>query len=230
VFDSILMSLAVTMPDLTILYWICMIVGGSLLVLSMVGAAEGDADVDFDADVSLDADVDVEVDADVDADFDADVSADHVGAGHGGVGSLATWLSVRFLVYFVAVFGVLGVVFTYLTSTGRSATLGVAVLGGMVAGQGVHQLFRKLKQTSGNSTPTVSDYVNKIGRVSIPVTSEQKGEIALRVRRSDRYIPALAKHADATFKAGDEVAVVDYRGGVAEVISRQEFEFLTNKN
>lgn len=222
--DLILMSLAVTMPDLTILYWICMIVGGSLLVLSMVGAAEGDADVDFDADVSLDADVDM------DADIDADLSADDVGAGYGGVGSLATWLSVRFLVYFVAVFGVLGVVLTYLTSTGRSATLGVAALGGLVAGQGVHQLFRKLKQSSGNSTPTVEDYINKIGRVSIPVTGEQKGEISLRVRRSDRYIPALAKHADAMFKAGDEVAVVDYRGGVAEVISRQEYEFLTNKN
>lgn len=224
-FDLILMSLAITMPDLTILYWICMIVGGSLLVLSMVGAAEGDADVDFDADVSFDADVDVDVDADVDTDF----SADHVGAGPGGVGSLATWLSVRFLVYFVAVFGVLGVVFTYLTSTGRSGTLGISVLGGLIAGQGVHQLFRKLKQTSGDSTPTVEDYLNKIGRVSIPVTSAQKGEIALRVRRSDRYIPALAKHADATFKAGDEVAVVEYRGGVAEVISREEFEFLTKK-
>ena len=223
-FDLILMSLAVTIPDLTILYWICMIVGGSLLVLSILGAAEGDADVDFDADLSLDADVDVDVDV------DTDLSADDVGVGHGGVGSLATWLSVRFLVYFVAVFGVLGVVFTYLTSTGRPATLGVAALGGLVAGQGVHQLFRKLKQSSGNSTTTVEDYINKIGRVSISVTSEQKGEIALRVRRSDRYIPALAKHADATFKTGDEVAVVEYCGGVAEVVSREEFEFLTKKD
>ena len=226
--EPILMSLAITMPNLTILYWICMIVGGSLLVLSMVGAVEGGAHADFDADVSLDADV--HIDADVHADVDTDVSADHADAGHGGVGSLAAWLSVRFVVYFVAVFGVLGVVFTYLTGVGRSATLGVAVVGGLVAGQGVHQLFRKLRASSSDSAPTVEDYVNKIGRVSIPVSSDKKGEIALRVRYSDRYIPALARHADAKFKAGDEVAVVDYRGGVAEVVSREEYEFLTKKD
>lgn len=231
-FDLISMSLAVTMPDLTILYWICMIVGGSLLVFSMLGAAHGHTDADFHADVSADADIDIHTDVDVHADVDADtadVGHGDADAEHGDAASLATWLSVRFLVYFVAVFGVLGVVFTYLTDVSGAGTLGVAVLGGLVAGQGVHQLFRKLRRSSSDSATTVKDYLNQIGRVSIAITHPRKGEIAIQVRSYERYIPATAKHPDTTFKVGEEVAVVGYHAGVAEVISREEFEFLTNK-
>ena len=224
------LALAVAFPDLTVLYWICMIVGGSLLAFSMLGAFGGHADTDFDADFDVDAAGGLDVEADIEVDVDAAGAGDAlVGAGYADAASLAAWLSIRFVVYFTAVFGVLGVVLTYLSDNSPTTTAGVAVLGGLVVGQGVHQLFRKLKQSSSNSATTNADYVDKIGRVSATITHPRKGEIAISVRRRQRFVPAVAKHPDTTFGVGDEVGVVAYRGGVAEVVSRKEFEFLSHK-
>ncbi|MCH8148178.1 MAG: hypothetical protein IH987_09345 [Planctomycetes bacterium] len=229
------LTLAVAFPDLTVLYWICMIVGGSLLAFSMLGAFGGHADADFDVDAAggLDVEADVEVDVDVDAgEIDVDVAAGadaHFDSGYTDAASLTAWLSIRFVVYFTAVFGVLGVVLTYLSDNSPTTTAGVAALGGLLVGQGVHQLFRKLKRSSSNSATTDADYTDKIGRVSATITHPRKGEIAISVRSRERFVPAVAKHPDTTFSVGDEVGVVAYRGGVAEVVSRKEFEFLTHK-
>ena len=225
-FECVLMSLAVAVPDLTILYWVCAIVGGSLLAMSMLGAADGHADVEFDADVSFDADADLAVDGSVEA---GDVGDGDTLSEVEGASLLATWLSIRFLVYFVAVFGLVGLVFTYLSDLGRAVTFGAAAGGGLVIGQAVHQLFRKLKQASGNSATTVADYVDKAGRVSVAIVHPNKGEVSIRIRSGTRYIPAVAKNPDTNFPIGAEVVVVGYLGGVAEVVSREEFEFINDK-
>ncbi|MBU0618085.1 MAG: hypothetical protein KKI02_10240, partial [Planctomycetes bacterium] len=66
-----------TIAVLTTVYWACLIVGGGLMLLSMLGG-------DSDADVSVDTDVDVGFDADVDLDADGafDVDADGVDLSH----------------------------------------------------------------------------------------------------------------------------------------------------
>ena len=166
-------------------------------------------------------------DVDADGDFDASEALAHA---HAGALSLATWLSFRFLVYFTFVFGVFGLLLTHFSGLGRSATLLIALVGGLIAGQGVHQLFRQIKRTSGNSAADVEDYFNKIGRVTVAIEYPQKGEVAVHVRSRERYLPALAKHEGTTLKKGEEVVVVNYQGGVAEVVSREEHEFLTNKD
>jgi len=253
--ESIIAQLAVTFPDLTTLYVVCAIVGGSLLLISTMSFFGGDADADVDADTDfdvdgnvdldgigaeVDVDADADIDADVDMDADADVDADvhvetadaadaHAGAGHVGAMGLASWLSVRFLVYFCAVFGILGIVLTYMTDYAPGMTFGVSLAGGIVVGQGVHQLFRKLKKSSSNSATTEADYVNQVGRVSVTITYPQKGEVAIPVRSNERFVPAVAKHPDTNFKVGEEIGVIAYRGGVAEVVSREEFDFLTHK-
>lgn len=227
-FETTLTLLAVSLPELAGVYWVCLIVGGGLVAISTIAGSHADADVGLDADVDLGMDVDVDVDADVDV--GADVSADaDVDAGHVHVGSLATWFSIRFIVFFMAMFGAVGVTFTYLTDRTSGAVLAYAMVGGLLVGQGVHQLIRKLRRTSGDSTPKPADYVNKLARVTITVTRESKGEVALRVGRADRYIPALARHAHDTFSPDQQVGVVAYQDGVAEVVSRKEYEFLTDK-
>jgi hypothetical protein len=202
-----------------------------------------DADIGVDADVSVDADVGVDADVSVDADVgaDVDVSPGHVGGDvhadhvhvehtHPGAASLANWFSIRFVIFFMAVFGLIGVVLTHLTDTSSGLAAGWAVLGGLVVGQGVHQLIRKLQRTSGDSTPQARDYVNKLARVTIAITYPRKGEIALHVGRGERFVPAVSKREGSSFKTGEEVAVVGYSGGIAEVVSREEFEFLQNKS
>lgn len=101
-FDPLTLTLALNLTMLTAVYWVCLIVGGGLLVISTVSGADTNADVggDFEADF----------DAELDADMDLETEIDHVEALHGGAMTLSTWFSIRFLVFAMAVFGALGVV------------------------------------------------------------------------------------------------------------------------
>jgi membrane protein implicated in regulation of membrane protease activity len=197
---------------LTTAYWIALVVGAGLLVVSSVLGGDADAGVDLD------------VDADVDVDVDADTHA-----GHAHAGSLATWFSMQFLVFFLAMFGAVGVVLTYLSAQSSALTFGCAVLGGILVGQGAHQVLRALKRTSGDSTPKETDYINKLARVTVGITGSNKGEIALQVGSGDRFVAAVASRADDSFSPGDHVGVVAYRDGLAEVVSRQEYEFINQR-
>lgn len=198
------------------LYWICLIFGGGLIAVSSLSGGDADADVDVD--------VDADFDMDVDADLDAEV--DH-GGGFASAGALASWFSIRFVVYFMAMFGLVGVTLTWLTDHSAPVIGLASLVAGVLVGQAVHQVIRSIRRSSGDSTPQTRDYINKIARVTIAVSRTGKGEVAVRVGRCDRYIAALAKHADAKFERGEEVAVVAYHGGVADVVSKEEFEFLT---
>jgi len=222
--------LAAAWLALETLYWICLIFGGGLIAVSSIGGGDADADVDvdvdadFDADFDVDADIDVDADVDVDADLDAEVDP---GGGFALTGSLATWFSVRFVVYFLAMFGLVGVTLTKLTDHSAPIVALAALGAGVLVGQAVHQIVRSIRRSSGDSTPQTRDYIHKLARVTIALSRTDKGEVAVRVGRGERYIAALAKHADAKFERGEEVAVVGYHGGVADVVSKEEFEFLT---
>lgn len=225
-FDLGLLILADLVGVLTAAYWGGLIVGGGLLLVSMMGGADSDVDVDTDAgfDFDADADFDLDVDVDADADFDVDVDTDVAHAAHGGAAALVTWFSMRFVVFFVAVFGAVGVILTHLTTLGTTTTFVTALLAGLVVGQAVHQAFRAIRRTSGDSTPRPQDYVNKLARVTIAISHPNKGEVALQVRSARRFVPAVASGAVQSFSVGDEVVVVGYRAGVARVVSRAEFE------
>ncbi len=235
-----ILAAAFTTGGISMIYWACAVVGLGLLIVSTLGASDADVDVDvgLNADVDIDVSADVGVDADVDlapdlhtdaaGGADADVAHDHPAETGlaGDASSLATWFSIRFVVFFLAAFGALGVVLTYLTDIGPPTVFIVSLVVGAVAGQAVHHLFRKIQRTSGNTAPSAADYENKIARVTVAVGHSQKGEITLNVRGGQRYVPALARRPDATFKIGDCVAVVSYRGGAAQVVAREEFEFM----
>jgi membrane protein implicated in regulation of membrane protease activity len=220
-----LMDLAGVFSLVATAYWVSLILGGGLLLISCLSGGDADADVgaDFGGDISVDADVGTDIDVDTDMSTDLD-------GGHGGATSLANWFSMQFVVFFMAICGVIGVTLTHLTGVGPRPTLGIAAIGGLFAGQGAHQVIRKLRRSSGNSTPQLTDYINKLGRVTMDVAHKGKGEVAVRVGRAERFVPAVSKREDAKFQRGDEVAVVDYSGGIATVVSREEFEFLTSQD
>jgi hypothetical protein len=210
-FDATVTTIAVGLPVLTGVYWVCLILGGGLLIISAIGGGDSDGgvDVDVDADVSVDTDVDM---------------------GHAHATSLANWLSVHFAVFFMAMFGLVGVTLTHLTAQSTAVTLASALAGGIVVGQGAHQILRRLRRSSGDSTPKPEDYVNKLARVTIDVSGPKGGEVALRVGRAERFVRAVPRHSDQTFSSGALVGVVGYHDGVAEVVSREEYDFLKNKN
>ncbi|MCH7721625.1 MAG: hypothetical protein IH988_11675 [Planctomycetes bacterium] len=220
---------------LSSVYVVCLIVGGGLIVVSTLFGGNADVDVEIggaavaDVGVDINADVGVGADADIGADVDVGAGAVHGAHVHAPSGlSLASWFSIQFVVYFLAVFGLVGTTLTRLSSAGSMTTLLWSVIGGLGIGQGVHQLLRYLRRTSGNSASNVGDYLNQPARVTIKIAPPQKGEVSVSVRGRTRFVPAVARRDDDLFESGDPVVVVAYRNGTAEVVSRKEYEFVTD--
>lgn len=217
------------------IYVVCLIVGGGLLIVSTVLGGDGahaDADFDINTDAHLDfgADADADIDlsgaghADLDTgghgDFDADA-----GDAHDSVLSISNWFSVRFLVYFAAGFGLVGTTLTHFSDMGSTAVFCWSLISGLVIGQGVHQMLRLLKKTSGDGSTRVEQYINRDARVTIAIHPPQRGEVAIHVGDGERFVPAIANREDDQFEVGAAVVVVAFRGGTAEVLTRREYEF-----
>ncbi len=211
-----LAALVASSSTLTTVYWACAIFGlGVLLVSAFADShAGGDASVEVDAGG---------VEADIGHAGDASVGDLHHG---GGLSSLSTWLSLRFVFFFAAAFGTLGVILSNLSDLSERWTLAVSAVGGVTVGQIVHQAFRRLRRTEGNSAPEAKDYLNRVGKVTISICPPQQGEVSIDVRGGQRFVPAASRHADISFPVGHEVMVMDYRNGVAEVVSLEEARFL----
>ncbi len=218
-------------------YVICLIVGGGMLAVSTLLGGDSHGDVDAGGDLGLDGHADLDG-ADFDADtggLDADAAhgADlvHADAAHHGAmidgASLASWFSIRFVIYFMAVFGLIGTILSYLSGAGPLASFVAAMVGGVLVGQIVHQAIRWLRRSGGNSALVVDDYLNRRARVTVTIAPSAKGEVSLELRGDTRYVPARARRSDEAFKIGDDVVVVGWSQGTAEVLSVKEHEFLT---
>lgn len=215
------------------LYVISLILGGGLLLLSMAFGGSSDAGIDAgagdfdlgDAGVDMSADASADVGADVDADIGQDVQMGHA-APHGV--HLATWFSLQFLIYFLAAFGLIGTALTYASSVTSPFVMLIALVGGAIVGQVAHQSIRALKRSGVGSDPSKEDYLNRIARVTIAIAPRRRGEVAVATRNGERYVPAAAKRGDDGFALGDRVVVIAFNNGVAEVVSRREYEFVTD--
>jgi hypothetical protein len=119
-----------------------------------------------------------------------------------------------------------GTVLTYTTDLGMWPVLGISILAGLVIGQGLHQTIRYIQRTSGDSTASVGDFLNRAARVTLAIAPGQPGEVALQVRGRERFVPATSKRRDDRFNAGDRVTVVTYANGMAQVISQEEYDFI----
>jgi hypothetical protein len=227
------------LPELQGVYVFCLIVGGGLLVISTVFGGHHDSGLDADAGADIDlggghvefdaggADVDFAGDTDVDfsADGHTDGLADAHADAHAGALGISNWLSLRFFVYFAAMFGLVGTVFTFMTDVSAGWTLAIALVAGIGVGQGVHQLIRGLQRTEGNSQSSAEDFVDQPARVTIAVRPPARGEIGVRMGNREVFLPAIARRDDDIFESGAQVVITSYQGGLAEVVSRREYEF-----
>jgi len=192
------------------IYLFAAILGGGLLVFSLMGGDHGaddasgmDAGHDFDHDVGHDAGHDVGHDAEL------------------GAGELLLGLfRPRNLIFFLAAFGVTGTLLSLLTSVSSAGGVIPAVgmgLGAMVLS---HGLFTWLKR-SGTVAEAVSEseLEGSLARVTLPVAPGERGRIACTVGDREVYIVArLAAGYDQTMAQGREVVVLSVADGVAEVM------------
>lgn len=231
-------AMVAALPQLNGVYVFCLIVGGALLLISTVFGGHHDVggDVDLGGHFEIGGDVDVhgalEVDPGVDADVELGGAGDHLDVGdaahHDSALALSNWLSVRFVVYFAAMFGLVGTVFTYMTDVSPVATLVVALIAGIAMGQLVHQMIRALQRSSVTSEINAEDFAGKTARVTITVRPPARGEVGVRMGNREVFVPAVAQRGDDTFETGSQVVITSYSGGTAEVVSRKEYEFTHN--
>ena len=133
---------------------------------------------------------------------------------------------MQFAVFFLAVFGLIGTSMTYASGVAPTIVLAAALVGGCVVGQIVHQTLRALRKTGVGSDLTTRDYVEQPARVTIAFDATRRGEVAIASRNGERFLAAQAKRGDDRFKVGDQVVVVGFTNGVAEIVSKTEHDFV----
>lgn len=185
------------------LYVFAAVVGWAFVAFFVFFGGDTDADVDLDGGLELDTDVDVDMDVDAD--------------GGGSLAATATdFLSFRSLVFFLAGFGLTGLVLDVMSAQ-AFITFVAAVGVGAFALYLNTRLVRYLKRSAVSSEMLMSDLVGIPGRVVLPIGTGRKGRISVNVRGRRMYLVALPFRDQADFAVGDDVVVIELERGLALV-------------
>ena len=182
------------------LYLASLILGGGLLVLSVLGGEGAEADVDLD--MELDLSVDTEG---IEADVGADAAASKI-------------FSLRGLIYTAFGFGATG---SLLTLVGVTLIPGLvaSVVMGLVSGAMVNFVFNYLRRTDSGALLTDATFAGLEGRVVLPLAAESAGAVV--VTRGGREVRLRAlPHGSSDADPADwqRVMVVEMEDGVARVL------------
>lgn len=195
------------------IYLASLIIGGVLLGASILlgGHDDADMDVDGDADLDLDADGDLEAEGGLDKDVDA--------GGHGDLsGILFSFLSLRFWTFFLAFFGLTGLVlggFDLVSSPWLGLALALGM--GLGTGFGAMAIIRRLQTDTAGHAVRSSDYVGKTARVVVPFEGESGvGKVRVDIRGNTVDLLASGLESDG-YGSKDEVLIVEMEGSRARV-------------
>lgn len=196
---------------MTAFYLVSALVGGALVLMSLLGGAkelDGDADVEAgDAEPHVDAGV-----GDYDKDFAKDLEVDHGGP------LWLPFLSLRFWTFFLAFAGVCGLLVGWTTDVGELLRGVVAMGTGLVAGTSVAYMMRYFKRLQVNAGADTKRLVGLEAKVLLPLSAESEGKI--RVSAGGKLIDLIASCDDAgTIPIGSDVLIISVDGGTAKVVS-----------
>jgi membrane protein implicated in regulation of membrane protease activity len=186
------------------IYLFAAIIGGGLLLFSLLGGAEHDADAGHDFDHSFDHDAGASHDV-----------AHHATVGHPGSGwageLVLGLLRPRNFIFFLAGFGITGTLLTLLRDASTLGGLIPSVAMGVAAMLVTHATFVWLRRSdSAIDAISDADMEGCVARVVLPLTPGQRGRIACRI--GDREIHVVASLAEGYQEAlppGREVVVLE---------------------
>jgi len=143
------------------------------------------------------------------------------GDGVGGVGGNAFVMFRRLplgtVAFVAAAFGICGIALG-LVGASRGSTFVVSAVAGVVAGVLNATLFAYLRRSESSTDMSDGQLSGKIGRVVLPVTSDQRGRIAVTVGGQQIHLSADAvPGSPAELQVGAAVLVVEVRNGVASI-------------
>jgi len=188
------------------IYLFSLIVGAVLLGASiLLGGQDADADGDLDAD------------ADADGGLDKDIALDKdVGGAGDAFGFLTTFLSLRFWTFFLAFFGLTGLVLDLFGLVGSWIALVLALAMGLGTGAGAMAILRALAGETSGSVVESRDYVGKTARVVVPFRGINVGKVRVDVKGTSIDLLASGVDEDAYGKR-EEVLIVEMEGSRARV-------------
>jgi len=184
-------------------YLIALVVGGTLILLSVF----------LGGDSELDADVDVDVDADVDVDH---------GFGFDGADLWLPFASVRFWIFFSTFFGLAGTLLS--TVGGMSGTpliAGSAVAVGYVCGVLASGAIKWLSTNEPDSAIRTGDMIGVKATILLPVASDRMGKVRFMVR--GQVVDARATTVDDTeYEVGAKVMVYETKDDGEVVVTKAD--------
>lgn len=187
-------------------YWVMLLVGGTLVALSLLGG--GDAGGDLGGHDLGGHDVGHDASA---------VLVDGDGLEAEGV-VFSDFLSLRFVFLFAAFFGLTGVAMRYLAGVVEPLAFVLALVVGVFVGLFGNVLIRRVGQAEVSSAATTTDFEGKTARVVLPFGGADRGSITL-VSKGQRYVlPARSFGGVERYDRGEDVVVVRLDGRVAEVL------------
>jgi membrane protein implicated in regulation of membrane protease activity len=191
-----------------ILYLAALVIGGGVLALQLL--LGGDSDSDAGA-----------------GEVHADTGDGHdTGHAHGEAGFLPIFLSMRFWIYGLLGFGMVGAILHYLELAGSLTTPLVAGAVGLLAGFIASWTFRVLARADTSSGAEATDVVGQVGRVLIPCARGSKGKVRIELR--GQTLDLIATTDDEELTSGSPVLIEEIRGMTAHV-SRAPSDFLPGK-
>jgi membrane protein implicated in regulation of membrane protease activity len=183
------------------LYLFCLIVGGGLLLFSLLGY-EGDAEGGSELEAHADA---------AEIEGDASASVEH------GWGIAQEFFSIRSLFYLLAGFGATGLLLETLTAASSTTAFAWALITGLVAALMAGLVYGWLKRSESGMLPESSDHlVGLPAEVVLPVIEGRRGKV--RLIAGGREIEMLARlygAEDAACLRGSTVVIVDIEGDTA---------------
>jgi membrane protein implicated in regulation of membrane protease activity len=198
-----------------LIYGICLIVGGTFVLLSAIGGLDG---TDFDGDLHGDFHLDFHIGGNLD---DIDVGT-HQGQTGTPIPTRRLWLplfSLRFWTFTLCFFGLTGVLLTLVQPSMASWLVALlSVFMGILCGTTAAFALRILGSNQVNSLIHPEQLAGQIGTVEIPFDSHSRGKVSLRIGGSTVGFFALTEEERA-FQVGDPVLVVGLDSNKLWVVS-----------
>ncbi|HEX6925863.1 MAG TPA: hypothetical protein VF167_10535 [Longimicrobiaceae bacterium] len=182
-------------------YLFALIVGGGLLLFSLLSGGDHDSSVDADADA------------------DGELTAHAAHSDHGDWSLLQGFLSVRTLLYLLAGFGATGALIELLTDAGPLVSLLWAVVTGAVAATAAGSIYAWVRASGSGEVPSDPSYlIGVTARVLLPLDEGRRGKIvAVQGGREIELLARLYGREEESCPRGSEVVIVEVEGDTALV-------------
>ncbi|MGI9607902.1 MAG: hypothetical protein ACR2P0_17370 [Acidimicrobiales bacterium] len=195
------------------LYLFCAALGIPLIALFAFSSGDGDAELG-DGGFDMDADG---------GDFDLDVSG-----ADGGVGDLTALfrrIPISSYASFLAFFGGVGVVSTWV-GVGVIATFILALVLGLASASINTAAFAFLRSTDASSHFTDRQLEGRLATVSVPIEEGRRGRVWLDTgdERVQLTAGAIDRELDVNFERGEEVVIVEVENGIAKVMRAPDLD------